>query len=254
MIGYRTNMNIALILSGHLRSWERTFPVMRALIIDPLQISSVFISTYPMVGMSEHIDGNTRFIRTQTCLEKIKEMLNPIRIEVEPATKGIGAKYRHRVSDGRSADGVVSMFQRKWKADQLRQRYEKAGERMDIVIHTRPDVMFRDIIRMEDLQDAVRNQHLYLPSYGHFSGVNDQLAFGTPEVMKTYADCYNTLDQTTKKTVFHPEALLKQHLLDAGLKMSFFECDYVLARVLGEDFNPKEHSSGIPNDLQRRYE
>jgi hypothetical protein len=237
--------NVAIIMAGHLRSFEMTSPQNRALLFDPTQ-ADIFLSTHHMVGLSSHIDAGLERTPTSTKLNRINELLKPVKLEVERTQNGIGRKFDHCRIDNRSADGVVSRLNKVWRANQLRKNHQtETGRNYDAVIFFRPDCLIKDCIDLS-LLNSLEKDTLYLPKYGHWSGLSDIFAMGDGTVADKYADAYARLDDITKKVPLRPEDLLKQHIKDCKLKVRFFDIDYVIQRCNGEQFSPREHSSGLP--------
>lgn len=243
-------MKIALQLSGHMRSFEKCAPVQRALIIDPLQ-ADVFISTWSYLGLGKHTDGDTTKILTNSQLNKINAFYSPIKLEVEQLQHGLGEKYRRYLVDKRDPNGVMNNFNKVARANQLRKNHSKnTNSEYDVVIKARPDFMPLDVLPFDLINEAPTSKRLYLPSFGHFDGLTDILAFGNREVMDVYAACNTGLDAIASAGAFRPEALLKRYILSKGIKVSFFDTDFVLERVVGDAFSPKQHSNHIPDEFK----
>jgi len=239
---------VALLLSGHLRSWDKCFPALEALILGPLQ-PDVFISTWAMMGSSPLIDGSTVSQSTHSIVGRINAAYNPVKLEIEPLRVGGGIKYRGLVVDGRSSDGVSNLFYKKWKVNQLRLNHEKTSSvKYDACIFARPDLKFTDIIPNEAIEEAM-NDKLMLPDMGHWDGLNDQVAVANSEAAAKYAACHAMMDGLVRRAVFRPEVLLKQHIKDQKLSVGFFHTDYEIERIVGSPFQPREHSNGIPAEF-----
>lgn len=235
-------MQVAVCISGHLRSFELTWKSLQKFIISPLK-ADVFIHTWNMVGHSPHIDAETIYLKTNSVLNKIMSYYNPKQIIIEPLNKVQGEEFRQYLIDERNPVGVTNMFYKIYKADQLRQNYHS---KYDLVIRVRPDLMFNSPINMQHVTEAIKENCLFLPSFGHFTGFNDQFAFGSSEAMSFYSNCYNELSKLAPKTPFVPERLLKTYLLDNKISIKFTPIDYNLIRANGTIFDNKFHSPGIP--------
>jgi hypothetical protein len=234
-------MKTCLLLSGHMRTYKKCFPALNALVIQPLNCD-VFIYTWDMLGVQQpHAinDGNAYKISIVSQLNEIKTLYKPINIEMEPY-RGTGAKYAP-YTDGRSVIDVSNNFYTIYRVDILRQNEEiKTGTKYDVVIKTRPDYMPYVSLPFDLIEHAQHDNKLYLPSFGHGPGLNDHLAFGSPNIMKIYSECYLALDDLVKRIAFDPHVLLKRYIQDTGLELAFFDTDYVLERLGGTKVDPKQ--------------
>lgn len=235
-------MRVALCLSGHLRSFERTWQSLRKFIIDPLQ-ADVFIHTWNTLGVYNHIDSHTVACDTNKYLNKIKYCYNPKNIVIEPINKTRGRKYQPYLVDKRNCVGVTNMFYKIHKADELMRNYSN----YDLVIRARPDLAFHCEINNDHIQQSIEEKSIFLPDFGHFTGFNDQFAFGSSDSMKVYANCYLELDTWATQVPFLPETLLKHHLIKNNMLIKFTNIQYYLLRVNGLIFDNKFHSPGTPN-------
>lgn len=237
-------MKTCLLLSGHMRTYEKCAPALNALVIQPLNCD-VFIHTWDKLGVqSPHVinDGNAHTISIVSQLDKIKELYKPIKIEIE-SYRVTGEKYvPYTDTDGLSylANGVTNNLYKMYQVDILRQNEEKiSGIKYDVVIKARPDYMPHVPLPLDLIKQAQYDNKLYLPSFGHWPGLNDQLAFGSANTMKIYSECYLALDDLVKRIWFDPHVLLKRYIQDTGLDLAFFDTDYVLERLGGEKHEPK---------------
>jgi hypothetical protein len=106
------------------------------------------------------------------------------------------------------------------------------------------------VLPFDLLKEAASNKRLYVPAFGHWSGINDQLAFGCGETINALCSIYNALPKIAPKVPFRSEDLLHQHIKDAGLELSFFDTDYVIERAATVPFEPKVISPGVPDNLR----
>lgn len=236
-------MRVALCLSGHLRSYELTSESIQEFIIQPLS-ADVFIHTWDTVGISPHIDAATVRLKTKNVLKRVNSLLTPRQIIVEPINRIYGEKYRPFLTDKRSPVNITNMFYKIYKANELCNNYPV---KYDLVIRARPDLMFSSPINMQDISQAITENCVFLPNFGHFSGYNDQFAFGGTNAMKIYSNCYNELDRWAPTVSFVPETLLKKHLTENNVDVRFTSIYYQLVRANGDVFDSKFHSPGEPN-------
>lgn len=104
----------------------------------------------------------------------------------------------------------------------------------DIILYARADIVCSQDI---DLSVAIdRNNTVFIPNGNDSFGVNDQLAFGTPETMFKYSRVFDNVDKYNRAdhlAAVHPERTLKAHIDAVGLSVERFDLNYSL--------NPKRY-------------
>lgn len=97
----------------------------------------------------------------------------------------------------------------------------------DIIIKYRADItVTNDTIKIDKCMDNT----IYIPEGSDWDGgINDQIAYGNFNSMKKYSNLVNNIKQLcTNGIAFHPETLLRAHLLDQKLTVRRFPFKYVL--------------------------
>jgi hypothetical protein len=204
-------MRTALCLSGHFRSYERTFETLQKSIIGPFN-PDVFISTEENLGYNNGIGGDRgdrHLIKTPLDISKIEKLYNPKKIIVEPRQKWEINKYINRLGPGsHGAEQMFGMFYGVYKSNQLKIDYEKENNFIyDIVIRCRPDIYFDSILDIQKING------ICFPKFGNYSGLNDQFAFGDSHSMNLYSKLYENLDMHFDSgCLWHPETMLKYNI------------------------------------------
>lgn len=238
-------MRIALCLSGHMRSYRKTYQSIRYNIIDPYS-TDVFISTWDRIGADRSYDLNLIDVETSSMLKSIEVAFRTKNINIE---KYNGKNYElyPLVKDRSNPIGVLSMFYNINKADELRRNYEiKHKFKYDVIIRSRPDILFTSSINRNHMLDAIKSDAIYFTDFAHWSGFNDQFAFGSNNAMTQYADCFNNLKNIIDRVDFNPEVLLKEHVLSNNLNVKFTNTNYFIKRADGYNYNCRSLSDGIP--------
>ena len=89
----------------------------------------------------------------------------------------------------------------------------------DIIVRNRTDIILSGPCNYE--QYDVSERAVFIPSGNdYWTGINDQFAFGNPEVMRDYFKLYLSMQKYYDEGCrFHPESLLKYHLDRQGIKI-----------------------------------
>jgi len=89
-----------------------------------------------------------------------------------------------------------------------------------------------DLFSYNKLDYKIEPNILYIPEGSdHCGGINDQVAHGTYEPMKTYMNTFNHIDNILLNTgVFHPELINKENLLLHNVVIQRTTFDYEIIR------------------------
>jgi len=88
----------------------------------------------------------------------------------------------------------------------------------DIVCRTRPDITISHRVDWEAYE--YRDDCLYIPSENDYCGVNDQMAFGNYEAMKKYTSVYlNHGELFGKGYQYNPEIFIQANLKELGVEI-----------------------------------
>lgn len=230
-------MKVALCLSGHFRSFERTFPTLKSAILDQYQ-PDVFIHTWDTMGFDGN-RGDGHLIRAAPNDQQLKGMYNPKKIIIEPNKQWDTSKYHIKENIGvRNPAIMLSMFYSICQANQLKSELEKElGFTYDVVIRCRPDIYFENFLPKHEMQNCFTNNSIYVPKFGNYNGINDQFAFGPSKIMDLYCDIYSNLDKFYDTgCLWHPETMLKFNIHHFNIPVLRSSVKYFLLRANGYIF------------------
>jgi len=153
-------MKIALIIYGHMRSFESCFPNLDRFLLKPFK-PDIFIHTWS-VNESTTASWHKSHIKNinKINIETIKSLYNPTSfiIENQPC---IESSF-NKVVDGVNFFGFNCMYHSLSKANSLKQTKEaKMGYKYDIVIKIRPDILIKKPIPF-DFKMPILNKNVYI--------------------------------------------------------------------------------------------
>lgn len=97
----------------------------------------------------------------------------------------------------------------------------------EVVVKYRSDVVSSHTF--PHAEGALDEKTIYLPNGNDYGGVNDQLAYGTPESMAVYCSLYDKIEEYVRNGVpYHPETLLSHHLRSNAIQTKRFDFAYGL--------------------------
>lgn len=237
------DFRVAIILAGHLRTFKKTYPVIRSKFVIPLG-ADVFIHTWDNIGMQK-VDPKYGPIADESEQVDISEiykiMPEAVDVKIENNASFVAtskmSKSKAYVFGAGSAGSwkmvsakpvfIESQLYSVYSAFQLMQRQEeKLGKKYDLVIKLRSDMEVGTILPVTtDLQPS----DLYVPSppnnnHGHpvcyacESGphegrhacdVCDVYAYGGSESMAHYCSLWNNLEEVYGRMCLENEVNLK---------------------------------------------
>jgi hypothetical protein len=208
-------MNYALQISGQLRKFKTYYQFYkRNLLHIPFDI---FLSTWK----------NTKRTKTEDegSIDEYIKLYHPINIEVEDNSVPIESAQQiyEKVLGNKKIINYVSpkitIFQayKKHKCNLLRQSF---GEKYDVVVLCRPDLILGEYFLEQYLHYA--QDRLIIPMSGDWEGgICDLFAIGPPEYIDIYCNLFLHLEEYIEDNIlFHPEHLLKWHLLKYNVPIS----------------------------------
>lgn len=216
-------MKCALVLSGHMRYYEKTFDSLKKFVLDPLQ-PDIFIHTWNNRGNQIPNSGYTVERSEILDVDDVIARYQPKRIEVEnfeEVLPTVRSDYR-KVSVVPVAN-IVNMYRKIYLADQLRLQEETE---YDFVIKARPDILFESEIPENEIANLEKT--VYVPDTGNLQ-INDHVGFGNHTTMTHYSSVYEKIDEyydpevsrvaqtTIKGCGVHAETLLNYHLRKSNL-------------------------------------
>ena len=111
----------------------------------------------------------------------------------------------------------------------LNQYILKTNKIYDVVLSIRTDLYIYDSFNFNNLDKNT----IYIPNCNDFrNGINDQVAYGTIDVMKTYMNIIDNFDYLINNnlSITHPEALTLSNLNNKNIKIERFKLTYNIYR------------------------
>jgi hypothetical protein len=111
----------------------------------------------------------------------------------------------------------------------LEEHIKKENIKYDIVVSLRMDVMYNNKFDYGNLEDNT----IYIPcGSDHYAGINDQVAYGTIEVMKKYNSIFSNIIYLLNKglSIPHPESLTHANLLNYKVKIKRVKLSHRIIR------------------------
>jgi hypothetical protein len=191
-------MNIALCLSGYVRSFSNTYNSLNTHVLAPYR-PKIFIHTWDTTNK----DGDTRLdAESLAAFYKPEAML----VENQDTVSTLFAPPKGLEAWGPISCTSKPMFYSIHQSSLLSQQQPT---QWDLVIRCRFDLLFTGPL---ELDSAPCDRYIALPSRDALS-VNDWFAYGSPAAMYNYAACFNSLDLYLSKGASScNECLLAYHL------------------------------------------
>jgi len=249
------------MLSGHLRTFRETAPLLLAKIVKPTQ-ADVFISTWDTLGHSDmkrytvaEQEAEVDEAQARVAYGDVKgihvESYDASRFDLIDKINPLSGKpnRNHALYSDAFINGMMkrirSMYYKVWDADRLRREYEEAhGIKYDRLVRARPDLAF--VRPIPDDFDLGRNV-VFIAKSQLFFNWNDQFAVGGNAPMTTYCNMHNMIDQYVADN-FRPgrwiEGLLKHHLNRHGI-------DRVISAQEPDRYRPEEGQQTNAGSSQR---
>jgi len=207
-------MKVALCISGQPRGIPFSIKFIRENLVDPNGITDIFIHTW------YHKDWDNRLFdsaqpnqnervgswkpQTDALLQKFLEPISMVCDKPNPFEE-----YSNLPQPGTCDQSkIASLFYGMWKANELKREHEiKTGEKYDLVIRTRLDLVYKKPVILPDLlaninydsnsvyTPAMYQEHRMNDSYSTstgtlYSSMADTFAFGSSETMDKFCSVY----------------------------------------------------------------
>lgn len=229
----KKKIKTAICISGHLRTFETNFRSVLNNLISQYDCD-VFIHTWDILGLSYRpTDGNLAKLKTDNFEPLVRELYKPKKMVIEKSRSFESLPLmRAKVIDHRDIPGILAMYYKVEECNKLKKEYELENNfKYDLVIRFRGDLYLEQVFPVDSTTDL---NHLYIPLYGNFGGVCDQISFGNSEVMDKYSTIYSSIiGHLNNGAVMHPERLLKFHVDSHHLSIVKVPIKYVIKRANG---------------------
>lgn len=215
-------MKIALCLSGHSRTYKRTFPYWKKYLLNSYK-ADVFIHMWDTVGPKE-FPNHTNFDFAGTGIKEsprsdindIVNTWNPVRLVFEPCTEIVKQKILDDVEPLLTAMKKLNfpngdlftpmptrfMMYKRHACNKIKNDYEKLlGFEYDLVIQSRLDAApirpFPELIFRQP--EGLYFNHGVMSGYGSFPTINDYTTAGSSRNIDTWCSFYDFFTDILKK-------------------------------------------------------
>lgn len=198
----KKQLNIALLLQGSIRHWQKTLPTFLKYVKNTN-------------NMDIFLGHNTELIENLT---EFKETCKTVSVVNEPI------KYTHdytKYPSERKDVNLHLMITRFINRQRVFQDFEQYAEgnnkKYDFVVSCFVNVEFSDFIRFDCLPEE---EVVYIPRGDDWGGLNYRVAYGPPNAMAKYMNLYtNLIPLLQNGCIPHPETLMKRYVEDISLNI-----------------------------------
>ena len=206
--------NIAVCLSGQLRTFDRCLPSIKKHILDRIDCD-----IFAYIAEDVH-SGNINLLNTTETIIKPDSFINEYNLINQ--TGGLGVI---------SIQVILQQINGLYEVNKMKMKYEQQNnKKYDWVIRLRPDMVFSS--DMEDLTKCDNNS-IYIPCGNDHCGYNDRFAFGNSKNMDIYMNRFSLVNENYKE-IIHPESMLKYVLDKNNIKILRSNIDYNTWRLNGQ--------------------
>lgn len=234
-------MKVAICLSGQTRNWKSSYDSIKNQIIEKYN-ADVFIHTWNVCGKTiPHNFINDYSDNFDKIDYEFIKYYNPKKIKIDWPEYDT---FKQKINESRFYNTLMMWYSIN-KSNELRKEYESENNlKYDVIIRCRFDLFFKNF----EINNIDKNT-IYLPpnenmdnpftiemrkilsQKGNHYMPNDQLSYGTSNVMEYYCSVYDILNKNIYHFVHHPEGLLMQHLWDNNKKIKVEINNSILMKI-----------------------
>src|SRR5579885_2523691 len=220
-------MKIAVCLSGHLRKFEETFPLLQKHLLNHYDCD-IFLHTWDKMGYVSRYKGDARSDETLKYIEAVQALYKPKKIVVESSSfveelKRQGDEYApHLRNEPKHVGHMASMFYKIYACNELKNKYvRETGTKYNWVIRCRPDLLFHNKI---DIPSEKSPGKIWMPkALSSPDWYNDQFAIGSPDDMDLYSSVFFDIPEYFRARMeFYPEKFMVWALQKKKLTAEFW--------------------------------
>jgi hypothetical protein len=233
-------MNVAVVLSGHMRCWNQVFPNFKEQFIDRYS-PDVFIHTWDNEGWWVPQEGAIGIHEQSDALDPHAacDAYKPIKMVVEHfdnylttfAKRAEGfPNFYHRPRN------IISMFYKMGAAmNLLEEHIMQTGKKYDLVIRMRPDMILHDAMPNFD-----PNTFYTLAHRNHMGGgTGDMFQIGSYENVSRFATIGMKLEEYYAETgLLCPHTLSVHHIQKLGLPWNEFHINKTIQHTPAGQYQP----------------
>lgn len=232
-------MKTAILISGHMRSFERCLPTLHWHVFRHYPDADFFVSTIKDADSDKAKLLNARYPSSRVSIDVVDEQPDCV---AEMRAKGVelpkewtpGAHYMHEPYAISVRPQAV--LRQLWQMERVWKMADESGEGYSVFIRCRPDLYFHsyeDVFGIED-------ETALLPWWGKFGGVNDRFACLGVKAARAYFTTYSQIPGLMADGCpLHPESLVRASLDEAKAYRLPLKAEFSTLRANGEMRHPE---------------
>jgi len=234
-------MNVALVLTGHLRCWEQVFPNTKETILDRWN-PDVFIHSWDeQAWWDPHSKEGFVANSPEIDIKGVREAYKPVSFvteDFENYRAGFDQHAELYEKHYHVKRNIISMFYKMHKGMELVNDYTaRTGKHYDMVIRMRPDLVFKN-----HLPNFDPNKFYTILHRNHVGqGTGDMFQVSNPWLMTIYTNILTVLPHIYKETGILCPHIVSEHFFK---KMNFpweeFPIERMLMHTPAGEYKPKQ--------------
>lgn len=234
-------MNVAIVLTGHMRCWQQVYPNFRQRIVDRYN-PDIFIETWnDEAYWDPHSQHGIVKNAPQVDFEKLKETYQPVAVRTESYEK-YEKNFEERAKQYSNfyhvPKNIISMLFKLGRGILMLEDYMfLTGKTYDLVIRVRPDLVFN-----EDLPDFDPRKFYTLGYRNHMGqGTSDMIQVGNFFTISIFSKLLHHLPQIYSETgLLCPHVVSEHFIKRLGLPWQEFMIHKTIMHTPLGEYKPKE--------------
>lgn len=236
------NKKVAIIFFGLTRSLEKTIDSINQNLLIPLTENSIdydiFIHTYKINGPYQNMWSNENIANYNN--EDIEKLLNPkyfIFDNQETVINSINFEEYYTnlgnwtgLTEEMTRYLIKNMCLALYSKKQIISLFEKTKDEYDYAILIRPDMQIHNKININDLCE-LNNNNIIIPEKEWYSGCNDKICMGTPNVILYCGKLFDELKSYSCKKNIVSEVFFFDKLHEKSITIIPKHIEYDLLRI-----------------------
>ena len=234
-------MNVALILTGHLRCWEQVFPNTKEVILDRFQ-PDVFIHAWDdEAWWDPHSKEGFVADTPKIDMDKIKKAYNPVEYvseNFEDYRADFDKQAEQYENHYHVKRNILSMFYKAGRGINMMNQYTaKTGKHYDFVIRMRPDLVFK-----QHLPEFTNGKFYTIQHKNHLGqGTGDMFQASNQWLMSMFGNLSIILPVLYNNTkVLCPHIISENMFRSLNMPWEEFPIERMLMHTPAGEYKPKE--------------